>query len=492
MATTLVTSTDTPVGVYLRQSLDTSGDELAISRQREECLKLCRAKGWTSVTEYVDNDRSATNGKKRPAYQLMLADIAAGKVGAVVVLDLDRLHRQPIELEQFMKLADQKRLALATCTGDVDLATDNGRLFARIKGAVGMAEVERKGVRQKLALDQRARDGHAWWTSRPFGYDADPDPDHGGWWTARRPTKHSSTVFNTIRLHVVEAPLVQAAYVAVLKGDSLHSIAAGWNKAGVKPPRGTKWRGAQVRQLLLAERNAGLRHSPDRPDEYIAGNWPPIVTEDMWRGVCGILANPARRYCGSRARKHLLSGIAICGKCKGLLTSGVTTGTKHRNYRCIHCRGIARDAVMVDAMVVEAVVNRLSRADAVELLIDLTRDDIDKLQADVDALRAQIKTAEDEYDDGVIDGVRLAARKERVNVKLRPLVARMQDRERAEVFADLPLGTPEVDAAFDALSLDRRRRIIRALLTVTINSTTSGRTFLRKDVDVVLPDRRAV
>jgi hypothetical protein len=34
------------------------------------------------------------------------SDVAAGTVQAVVVWDLDRLHRQLIELEQFMTLAD--------------------------------------------------------------------------------------------------------------------------------------------------------------------------------------------------------------------------------------------------------------------------------------------------------------------------------------------------------------------------------------------------
>ncbi len=161
----------TRTAVYLRQSQDRNGDELAVDRQRQDCLKLCADKGWTPIVpSYIDNDCSATNGKTRPAYQRMLADISAGKVDAVMAWDLDRLHRQPIELEHFMKLADAKRLALATVTGDVDLSTDNGRLFARIKGAVGMAEVERKSARQKRAARQRAESGTQWWSARPFGF----------------------------------------------------------------------------------------------------------------------------------------------------------------------------------------------------------------------------------------------------------------------------------------------------------------------------------
>jgi hypothetical protein len=85
--------------MHLRQSRDSEGNELAISSQREGCLKLCQHKGWNDISEYPDNDRSATNGKPRPSYQRMMKDIADGKVARVVVWDLDRLHRQPIELE---------------------------------------------------------------------------------------------------------------------------------------------------------------------------------------------------------------------------------------------------------------------------------------------------------------------------------------------------------------------------------------------------------
>jgi DNA invertase Pin-like site-specific DNA recombinase len=97
--------------VYLRQSLDRDGDGLAVSRQRDACEKLCAEHGWESV-EYTDNDCSASTGQIRPAYTRMLTDITLGKVQAVVVWDLDRLHRRPIELENFIDLADRHRLCL--------------------------------------------------------------------------------------------------------------------------------------------------------------------------------------------------------------------------------------------------------------------------------------------------------------------------------------------------------------------------------------------
>ena len=48
---------------------DRNGNELAVTRQREDLEKLCADKGWKPIL-HSDNDTSAITGKKRPpAYQ---------------------------------------------------------------------------------------------------------------------------------------------------------------------------------------------------------------------------------------------------------------------------------------------------------------------------------------------------------------------------------------------------------------------------------------
>jgi DNA invertase Pin-like site-specific DNA recombinase len=71
-------------GVYLRQSLDRTGEGLAVARQREDNVALAKRKGWGDVIEYEDNDTSASKGV-RPAYQRMLCDIEDGKIDASTV-----------------------------------------------------------------------------------------------------------------------------------------------------------------------------------------------------------------------------------------------------------------------------------------------------------------------------------------------------------------------------------------------------------------------
>ena len=188
----------TRAAVYLRQSKDRDGNELAVDRQREDCVKLCAARGW-STAEYMDNDFGASVRmpgsrrvhKARPDYDRMLRDIDAGKVDAIVAWDADRLVRHPRQMEDVIDLADQRGLDLATVGGDFDLSTPTGRANARMKGVFARMEMEQKSARQKRAAKQRAEQGTQWWTARPFGFaygedgrpvlkDGQPDPGPGG------------------------------------------------------------------------------------------------------------------------------------------------------------------------------------------------------------------------------------------------------------------------------------------------------------------------
>ena len=255
-------------GIYLRQSLDRHGDLLAVDRQRDDCEKLCADRGWT-CTGYVDNDTSATTGRRRD-YERMLADIRAGSIDAVVAWDADRLHRRPIELEQFIDLADEKGLALATVGGDFDLSTPTGRGNARMKGVFARMEIEQKTARQKRAARQLAEHGRQWWPSRPFGFlydDGVPVLDADG-----NPVTHPRTGrprFNPpprpvldgdgrLRLDRAEAKLIRDAYTSVLAGRSLKSIARDWNAKAENHDRDCRIGNDEFRRVASMPLSSGI------------------------------------------------------------------------------------------------------------------------------------------------------------------------------------------------------------------------------------------
>jgi DNA invertase Pin-like site-specific DNA recombinase len=451
--------------VYLRISSDPTGKQLDVTRQREDCLKLCADRGWTAV-EYVDNDVSASSGKKRPAYERMLDDVRDGRIGAVVAWDLDRLHRRPIELEAFMALADDKRLALATVSGDIDLSTAQGRLMARMKGSVAAHEIEHKRARQLRAAKQKAEAGRPQWR-RAFGYLADthqPDP--------------------------ATAPLVREAYAAVLAGGSISDIARAWNEAGVHGLTGKPWSASTVSLFLRAPRNAGLR---DHRGEIVGvGTWPGLVDEQTWRAAQGVLNAPGRAPGRKSVRKHLLTGVLQCGKpgCGGYLSGQwvmqAQKGAPRSHsitYACKKCRGCSVRAEHVEPLIYKVVAGRLARADAVDLLKAEMHDAVEAeaLRVKRLALLGRLDEIADERADGLIDGVGYRKMTERINEKLDAIERRQQDAERLRVFDGLPLGKPEVVDAIKELSPDRLRAVIDVLVEFAVVPVGKGGHTFRPD-----------
>lgn len=491
------TATTTRAAVYLRQSLDKNGDLLAVTRQREDVRELCQRRNWT-MTEYVDNDFGASVrmpgskrvSKKRPAYEQMLADIKAGKVDAIAAWDADRLYRHPRELEDLIDLADIKGLSLATVGGDYDLGTPSGRGNARMKGVFARMEMEQKSVRQKRAQKQLAEaqdGGRPWWPQRPFGYDADRDPVSGRWWTGRKDPITKAVIVNEIRLHPAEAKLLKAAYKRFNAGSSIRSIAADWNAKGITTPRGNQWTPSAVHHLLAAARNAGLR---EYDGEIVGkGTWHAIVDEDTWRSARARLKDPSRRTGAGRARERLLSSIARCGVCDGRL-SATKNSRGVRQYVCSNpdCRKIARGAENLDEFIIEHVVERLSREDAVDLL----RPPIDPV--DANALRAERKEKRDALKQLGKDFAKAPAEFRQaaltgITDRLAEIDELLTDPGKARIFEGV-IGAKDPRAAFTGLDLGRRRTIVDALMVIKVKPVgrKAGKVFDPDAIDVVFKE----
>ena len=444
---------------YLRISSDPSGQQLGVARQRKDCERLCAEKGWTPV-EYVDNDISASDGKHRPAYQRMLADIEAGQISAVVAWDLDRLHRRPIELEHFMAAADTHRIALATVAGDVDLSTEQGRLVARMKGNVAAYEIGQMKHRMVAKHRQRAEQGLPYW-KRAFGYVIG---EHESGCTPSCKSHHHQLDPNT-------APLVKQAYADILAGVSLADVARLFNEAGALSTRGNPWTAAKISGFLRSPRNAGLRsYTTNGKTEILgAGTWPALVEESTFRAAVAALDSRPHRSTRRSVRKHLLTGVLGCGKC-GHYLSGNVTMHGALTYTCRACLGVSIRAEHAEPLLYDLVIGRLAKADAVDLLKAEVHDaaQAEALRLERNTLLARIEAIGVDYADGLLTGVQAKAATDRVAQKLDTIDAAQQDTERLRVFDGIPLGGPEVDAAIRRLSPDRFRAVLDVLATVTV------------------------
>jgi DNA invertase Pin-like site-specific DNA recombinase len=433
---------------------------VGIDRQRQDCEKLCEGRGWTPV-EYTDNDTSASDGKRRKDYERMLSDIEAGAIGAVVAWDLDRLHRRPIELERFMDLADTHRVKLATVSGDIDLSTAQGRLTARLKGAVARHEIEHKSDRQRRAARQKAELGLPQWR-KAFGYLPDvhqPDPRTG--------------------------PLVGQAYAVVLAGASLSDVCRLFNDAGALTVRGKAWTAPTVSQFLRDPRNAGLRAY--RGEIVGPGTWPPLIDESTWRAVQSVLGAPARKAGRRTVRRHRLTGVLRCGAC-GHHLSGLVTAYAALSYRCRRCFGVSVRGEHVEPLLMALLTGRLAQSDAIDLLNAEVHDEAEaeSLRTQANTLAAELDTIGIERADGLLTGRQAKIATDRILERLAAIEARQHDQDRLRVFDGLPLGTPEVADAITALSADRLRAVIDVLMTVTVAPVGrgGGRAFNPKRLQV--------
>jgi len=281
-------------------------DLLGVTRQIQDCRQLAKRRGDRISRVYSDNDFSAASSSvRRPDYEAMMAAVRAGGHDGVIVWDLDRLHRQPKELEEFIDLADRYHLELANVGGDVDLSTPQGRLTARIKGAVAKHEAEQMGRRVKRKQRELAEAGkNAGGGRRPYGFLHDRVTLH---------TRPFCTIGSRETING-EVEVIRELARRVLAGDPLGVLERDLNARGIHTSTGSTWQKRTIVQTLTAPRVAGLRQYQGQVIGTAA--WAPILDRATWEAVCAILRNPARRPPGiTNTRRWLLSGIVYCTEC---------------------------------------------------------------------------------------------------------------------------------------------------------------------------------
>lgn len=442
--------------VYARISSD-DGTALGVARQVQDCLALAERRGWTVVDTFTDNDVSATSGRVRPQYARMMESLSTGRLGALVVWDVDRLTRTPRELEDVVDLAERRGVALASVGGEIDLATPQGRLTARIKGSVARHETEQLARRVKRKVAERAEAG------QPHGRTS------YGWRREQVYDDQGRRLGSKDVLHPEQAEVVRAAAKAVLAGESLRGLVLALNKRGTLSLNGRPWTSTTLRLVLLRERNAGLR--VHQGQVVGGGDWEPLYDEDTHRRVVAVLTDPGRRTSPGNATKYLLGGLARCGVCGGpmrVLPTG--KGRAQDTYACKDKFCTRRSREPLDDLVVRIVTGRLSQPDAAGAL---ARADDGQAQEAADkaaAIRVRLDGAADAYAEGTIDGTQLG----RITAKLRPELEQWQQVARSASTAPdlLDLAAPDIADRWEGLPLARKRAVIDLLLHIEVLPAT--------------------
>ncbi|WP_134664061.1 recombinase family protein [Amycolatopsis sp. CFH S0078] len=468
--------------IYVRISKDKVGAGLGVERQEGDCRDLAamlsRQLGKTVVVVevYVDNDMSAYSGKPRKDYLRMLADLRAGRAELILAWHTDRLHRSPIELEEYIQVCEPRDIATyCVKAGHLDLTTPAGRLVARNLGAAARYEVEHMSERicsQKMtALNKGEWIGGA----RPFGY-AGPIRDSYG------------NVLNReevgVKIIEHEAAMIKDAVQRVISGESLYAICKRWTASGVPTPRGSKrWLPATLKRILVRPRNVGWVEHRGVVLEGVRAGWPPILTEDEYHAVRAILLDNEHRttYRGSRSLKWLGTNLYRCDVCSDLMRSaGVSSqgsgGEKHAAYRCKHGLHLSVRAAPIDAIVNTYICARLAKHGADLIWVPSGSNAVD-LRTKANSLRARIHELEDMLGEGELTRPAFLRQRDKILTKLDTVNSDLASRATSSVLsgvADAP-NPAEVFMNPEKTPIERRRAIVDALCTVTILKGKKGR-----------------
>ena len=450
--------------VYCRISDDRVGAGLGIARQLEDCERLAAERGWSIVGVYEDNDISAYGGRRRPGYQGLLDAVRLGAVEVVVAWHTDRLHRSPLELEEWIAVCDPRGVGVVTArAGDLDLSTAAGRMTARIVGAVARHESEQKAERVARKHRELALAGKPSGRMRAFGHHADGS------------------------VNEVEAAVIRDMVRRVLAGESIRSLTRWLIDCEVPTVNGGSWRTGTVRQMLTAARLSGQREwTPRTPPrgspadtprrgygmgEIVADAvWPAVISKADTARLRALLGDPARRTIprGRPVRYLLSGGILRCGRCAGSMNSR-SDPESGRRYACIKQPGTTKCGSM---SVVAEPVDRLVTAMLLDALlgIDLTHKSsgdgagADEVQAKIDVAQERLTSLAQDYGGGLITRAEYLAARQGTEVLLREAQGRQTGSARRAVLDDLPSDADALNVAWETWALERRRAVLTAVI----------------------------
>lgn len=435
--------------IYARQSLDRDGEGVAVARQLQDCRNLAKLHGLTVDREFIDNDRSATKGP-RPAFDELLDGIRAGDIDTIVCWHTDRLYRRVSDLVDLVELAEKHSLKIVTVKGgDLDLTTPAGRMIAGMLGHAAAYEVQHKSERQKSANLARAKQGERQFSTRPFGYER---------------------VDGEIRVVEEEAAVIREAVNRYLAGESWYAIARDFKTRGIVGISGRPFSYQNLRQRAINPALAGVR---TYRGEVVSeeGAWPPIIDKITWERFQTALAVRGQQQGWDKKIKYLGSGLYRCGKCGGVMKVTRDYPSRMPVYMCENL-DVRRRLDRVDELVESRLIARLSQPDVLKLLAP--SEDVSALAAESQDLRARIEGLAELFADGTLSSAAVRAQKTKLDARLHSLQQRIAAAEGGEIIG-LIASADDVERHWrESMPLKAKRRILDALMTVTIQPTTLG------------------
>jgi site-specific DNA recombinase len=163
--------------IYTRKSSEEGLEQEfnSLAAQREACEAYIRSQqheGWRLAKDRYDDGGLSGGNLERPALQLLLTDIRAGRVDTVVVYKVDRLTRSLADFARLVETFDAQGVSFVSVTQQFNTTSSMGRLTLNVLLSFAQFEREVTGerIRDKIAASKKK--GLWMGGNPPLGYDA--------------------------------------------------------------------------------------------------------------------------------------------------------------------------------------------------------------------------------------------------------------------------------------------------------------------------------
>jgi site-specific DNA recombinase len=369
------TATTGPVDIYARRSAKGDKKQRSTAGQVQSCKAVLAERGLPAGKVHVDDGRSAWNPKvSRPGWDDLMARLESGTAGGVIVFDMERFSRRPIEGERLIAAAE-RGLVVLDSDAEFELTTASGKKSFRDAMAAAAYYSDRLSNRVTRGKKLKALAGEPN-GCRPFGFLADG-----------------------VTPHPEESKILREVAGRLLAGESQESVIADLDARGVRTVRGGRWSRAGLRTALTRPRNAGLVTYRGTVVAKLDGET--VLIEDEHAQLVALYA--ARRPGRPASGAYLCSGAVACAACGKPLAGRPRTGRRYpdgevrREYLCNPtggydgCGKTAIDQRALDEHAKELAIAVLSDAEAAHVFEVAAA----QVQAEAEALDAQIGQAEE-------------------------------------------------------------------------------------------------
>lgn len=329
--------------LYARVSTDKQADkELSIPAQLRAMRDYAARHQWAIAGEYVEAGVSAKTAD-RPQLQRLLQAVRASEppVEVVLVHKIDRLARNVYDHATIKAMLHQHRARLASVVENVDDSV-SGQLVENIMASIAqfysgnLSDEVKKGMRQKVLTG-------GWPHLSPCGYVSVRTAERGA----------------HVQVHPKRGPLVRLAFELYATGYySMRSLAAHLFSRGLTAASGRPIPQAQMRRILTNPFYIGeLRWN----GTTFKGAHEPLVSNALFQAVGALVESRYRTRGPKDVSGFPLKTVAICGTCRGRMTS-----ERHGQWNYYRCsrqsyRREACDARFTNAAKAHADAERILR-----------------------------------------------------------------------------------------------------------------------------------